>query len=111
LTVRAAGSKLKAETASPFCIVAMDDNHADTRANSFFTVEEIILQQSLFTAEQRSLAWSPEPPFQSTGAGDCRPGGNCGLDFNRESARARWMQARHRWNLEQRRLQRRPQAL
>jgi hypothetical protein len=106
LTLRTAGSKLKAETASPLCIVAMDDNHADT-----FTVEEIILQQSRFTPEQRSLAWSPEPPFQSTGAGDCRLGGNCGLDFNRESARARWMQARHRWNLEQRRLQRRLHAL
>jgi hypothetical protein len=103
--VRAAGSKLKADVAPPLCIFAMDDNHADTWANSLFKVEEIILQQSRFTAEQRSLAWSPEPPFQSTGAGDCRLGGNCGLDFNRESARARWVQARHRWNLEQKRLQ------
>ena len=85
--------------------MAMGDNHADTWADSLFTVEEIILHQSRFTAEQRSLAWSPEPPFQSTGAGDCRLGGNCGLDFNRETARARWRQARHRWNLEQKRLQ------
>ena len=48
---------------------------------------------------------SPEPPFESTGAGDCRVGGNCGLDFNRETLRARWVQARHRWKREQKRLQ------
>ena len=60
----------------------MDDNHAYPS----FTVDEIIRQLSRFTAEQRSLAWSPQPPFQSTGAGDCRVGGNCGLDFNHETA-------------------------
>ena len=65
------------------------------------TVDEIILQLSHFTAEQRSLAWSPEPPFVRGGAGDCRPGGNCGLCFNPETPRARWIQARYRWNREQ----------
>ena len=79
----------------------MDDNHAYTS----FTVDQIIRQLSPFTAEQRSLAWSPEPPFESAGAHDCRIGGNCGLDFNRGTARARWIQARHRWNREQRTLQ------
>jgi hypothetical protein len=68
------------------------------------TVDEIIAGLAFFTDEQRSLAWSPEPPFESTGASDCRVGGSCGLDFNRETARARWIQARHRWNREQRRL-------
>jgi hypothetical protein len=83
----------------------MDDNHAYTCPYSLCTVDEIVMEQSRFTAEQRSLAWSPEPPFQSTGACDCRVGGNCGLDFSRETARARWRQARHRWNREQKRLQ------
>ena len=32
-------------------------------------------------------------------------GGNCGLDFNHETARARWTQARHRFIREQKRLQ------
>jgi hypothetical protein len=77
----------------------MDDNHARTS----LTVDQIIRRLSTFTAEQRSLAWSPQPPFQSTGAGDCRMGGNCGLDFNHETARARWTQARHRWISEQKR--------
>jgi hypothetical protein len=67
------------------------------------TVNQIIHQLSHFTDDQRSLAWSPQPPFQSTGAHDCRVGGNCGLDFNRETPRARWRQARYRWNREQRR--------
>jgi hypothetical protein len=75
----------------------MDDNHAYTS----FTVDQIIRQLSRFTAEQRSLAWSPQPPFQSTGAGDCRRGGNCGLDFNHETPRARWIQARYRFIREQ----------
>jgi hypothetical protein len=75
----------------------MDDNHA----YSFRTVDQIIRQLLLFTAEQRSLAWSPQPPFQSAGAGDCRRGGNCGLDFNHGTARARWTQARHRFIREQ----------
>jgi len=69
------------------------------------TVDEIIAGSAVFTIEQRSLAWSPEPPFESAGASDCRLGGSCGLDFNRETPRARWMQARHRWNCEQRKLQ------
>jgi len=65
------------------------------------TVDEIILQISYITAEQRSLAWSPEPPYASSGAGDCRPGGNCGLSFNPETPRARWIRARYRWRREQ----------
>ena len=76
-----------------------------------YRCDEIIVQLAHFTAEQRSLAWSPEPPFESTGAGDCRVGGNCGLDFNRETLRARWVQARHRWNREQKRLQTRHELL
>ncbi len=72
----------------------MEDNYVDP----LFTDDQIIQQLSRFTAEQRSLAWSPQPPFESTGAGDCRVGGNCGLDFNRETARARWRQARYRWS-------------
>jgi hypothetical protein len=87
----------------------MEDDHADSLSHSLCaplrTCDEIIRQLSYFTVEQRSLAWSPEPPFQSTDAGDCRAGGNCGLDFNRETRRARWVQARHRWNREQKRLQ------
>jgi hypothetical protein len=71
----------------------------------FLTVDEIIAALAVFTTEQRSLAWSPEPPFASAGAHDCRPGGSCGLDFNRETARARWILARHRWSREQKRLQ------
>jgi len=69
-------------------------------------VDGVIEALSQFTADQRSLAWSPEPPFESTGAHDCRIGGSCGLDFSRGTARARWIQARHRWNREQRTLQR-----
>ena len=69
------------------------------------TVDEIIAACAVFTDEQRGLAWSPEPPFASAGTHDCRVGGSCGLDFNRETARARWLQARHRWNREQKKLQ------
>jgi hypothetical protein len=69
------------------------------------TVNEIIAACAVFTDEQRGLAWSPEPPFASAGAHDCRMGGSCGLDFNRETPRARWLQARHRWNREQKKLQ------
>jgi hypothetical protein len=83
----------------------MDDNYADPFPYPSRTVDEIITQLSHFSGEQRSLAWSPEPPFESVGAHDCRAGGNCGLDFNRETARARWIQARHLWNREQRKLQ------
>ncbi len=72
-----------------------------THEKPLLTVDEIILQLSYFTAEQRSLAWSPEPPYVSLGAGDCRHGGNCGLHFNYETPRARWVQARFRWNREQ----------
>jgi hypothetical protein len=68
------------------------------------TVDEIIAGLALFTDEQRSLAWSPQPPFASAGASDCRMGGSCGLEFNWETARARWIQARHRWNREQKKL-------
>ncbi len=60
-------------------------------------VDEIVAALNLFTPAQQSLAWSPEPPFVSEGAHDCRIGGSCGLDFNRETPRARWIQARHRW--------------
>ena len=77
----------------------MENNHAQP----LLTVDEIILQLSYFTAEQRSLAWSPEPPFVSAGAGDCRHGGNCGFSFNHETPRARWVQARYRYQQEQKR--------
>ena len=76
----------------------MDDNHDYPLP----TVDEIIHLLAHFTPEQRSLAWSPQPPFESMGASDCRIGGNCGLDFNHETARARWTQARHRHQQEQR---------
>ena len=69
------------------------------------TVDEIIAALAFFTVEQRSLAWSPQPPFESAGAHDCRIGGSCGLDFNRETALQRWIQARHRWNRERQSLQ------
>ena len=69
------------------------------------SVDVIIAALALFTVEQRSLAWSPQPPFESAGAHDCRIGGSCGLDFNRETALQRWIQARHRWNREQKKLQ------
>jgi hypothetical protein len=91
----------------------MADNHpapnretaAGSSAERLLTVAEIISELSLFTTEQRSLAWSPEPPFASTGPHDCRMGGNCGLDFNRETRHAQWLQSRHRWNREQKKLQ------
>jgi hypothetical protein len=75
-----------------------------------FTVDEIIAELGFFTVEQRSLAWSPEPPFARVGAHDCRMGGSCGLDFNRDTAHARWVQARHRWNREQKKLQDTPHS-
>ena len=59
------------------------------------TVDQIIAELRVFTSEQRSIAWSPEPPHESV-PGDCRPGGNCGLDFNFSTRRARWVQARYR---------------
>lgn len=51
----------------------------------------------MITDEDISLAWSPEPPFESMGAGDCRPGGSSGIDFNCETPRARWVRARFRY--------------
>ena len=70
-------------------------------STSIPTLDEVMRDLSRFTDHQRSLAWSPEPPYLSTGAHDCRPGGSCGLDFNYETPRARWIQARHRWLREQ----------
>ena len=67
------------------------------------TVDEIIQLLEQFTPEQRSLAWSPQPPFRSMGASDCRIGGNCGLDLNYQTPRARWIQARYRDRQEQKR--------
>jgi hypothetical protein len=66
------------------------------------SVDEIVLDLARFTDEQRSLAWSPMPLCEATGPYDCRIGGNCGLDFNRGTCRARWAQARHRWIKEER---------
>jgi hypothetical protein len=74
-------------------------------AQGLLTVDEIIARLSPFTVQQRSLAWSPQPPFESAGAHDCRVGGSCGLEFNWELPRARWIQARHRWNREQKAFQ------
>jgi hypothetical protein len=76
-------------------------HHPTHTLTSTPTLDEVMRNLSRFTDEQRSLAWSPEPPYLSTGAHDCRPGGNCGLDFNYETPRARWIQARHRWLREQ----------
>jgi hypothetical protein len=77
--------------------LTVNDNHD----YQLLTVDELIHLLALFTPEQRSLAWSPQPPFESTGASDCRIGGNGGLDFNHETARARWVQARYRYQQEQ----------
>jgi len=60
------------------------------------TVTEICAELAVFTPEQRSLAWMPEPAKQSYPS-DCRVGGSCGLDFNHETLHARWVQARFRW--------------
>jgi hypothetical protein len=96
LTTNQAGAKL--EVASGLWLT-VDDNHD----YPLLTADDIILLLAHFTAEQRSLAWSPQPPFRSMGASDCRIGGNGGLDFNHESPRARWIQARYRYQLEQKR--------
>jgi hypothetical protein len=120
LTGHAAGSKLTIVSGSRnpgccnagvfhlriVCVRTMDANHADPFYHPSKTVDEVVETLSRFTVDQRSLAWSPEPPFESVGAHDCRIGGNCGLDFSRGTARARWIQARHRWNREERTLQR-----
>jgi hypothetical protein len=77
----------------------------ETPQEGLLTVDEIIARLARLTDEQRSLAWSPEPPYESSGASDCRVGGSCGLEFNWETPRARWIQARFRWNREQKKLQ------
>ena len=65
------------------------------------TLSSILERYYVFTDEQRSLAWSPQPPYLATGPHDCRPGGDCGLDFNYETPRARWRRARYRWTKEE----------
>lgn len=70
------------------------------------TVDQIIAEQKVFTPEQRSLAWSPEPAKEAGFACDCRPGGGCGLDLNRESRWSQWMLARMRWVREQKWMER-----
>jgi hypothetical protein len=96
LTTSQTGTKL--EVASGLW-PTVDDNYD----YPLLTADEIIQLLAHFTPEQRSLACSPQPPFESMGASDCRIGGNCGLDFNHESPRARWVQARHRYQQEQKR--------
>jgi hypothetical protein len=68
------------------------------------TYEQVVDRLSQFTDDQRSLAFSPEPPFESSGAGYCRPGGNAGLSLNPETRRAKWVRARFRWHREQQKL-------
>lgn len=51
------------------------------------------------TDEQRSLAWSPRPPFEPTGGTDCRFGGSVGIDW--ESRRTLWTLARYWYRKEQ----------
>jgi hypothetical protein len=130
LTAHPAGSKLTVSKQpiphsllrfSPRLRKAMENQHPSAeheareeplqqRLLTPLTVDEIIADLAVFTVEQRSLAWSPEPPFESAGASNCRLGGSCGLDFNWETRRARWIQARHRWNREQKRLRDAPSA-
>jgi hypothetical protein len=100
LTTNQTGTKL--EVASGLWLT-VNDNHDYPLLTPLPTADEIIQLLARFTAEQRSLAWSPQPPFESRGASDCRIGGNGGLDFNHESPRARWIQARYRYQQEQRR--------
>ena len=94
MTTRQTGAIL--EVATGLCLT-VDDNHD----YEVLTVDEIIQLLARFTLEQRSLAWSPQPPFASLGPSDCRMGGNCGLDFNHQTARARWVRARYRYQQEQ----------
>lgn len=68
------------------------------------TFEQIVDILGYFSDEQRSLAWSPEPPYESLGGSDCRPGGSAGFDVNGETRRSRWVRARVRWNKEQKKL-------
>jgi hypothetical protein len=71
------------------------------------TVDQIVHDLSIFTDEQRSLAWSPEPPHEPTWGHDCRWGGSAGLDFNRETRHAKWAQARFRFRREEKQAARR----
>lgn len=68
------------------------------------TVDQIIAELAVFTPEQRSLAFCPQPPYESSGAHDCRVGGSCGLDLNGETRRSRWVIARFRYRREQEKL-------
>jgi hypothetical protein len=61
------------------------------------TVDQVIARLAIFTDEQKSLAWCPLPPRVPSGPHDCRPGGDCGLDFDFESLRSRVIQARFRF--------------
>jgi hypothetical protein len=70
------------------------------------TVDQVQRSLDVFTDEQRSLAWSPEPPSEPVGPSDCRPGGSCGLNLNPDTARSRWRRARFRWNREQKGIER-----
>jgi hypothetical protein len=78
-------------------------SHADL-TSPIPTYEQVVDRLSQFTDDERSLAFSPEPPFEPSGAGDCRPGGNAGLNFNPETRRAKWVRARFRWHREQQKL-------
>ena len=71
------------------------------------TVDEIIAEMRIFTLEQRSLAWMPEPANdERSGASDCRPGGSCGIDLDAaySTQHGRWRRARFRWNREQKKM-------
>lgn len=59
------------------------------------TVDQVYAELAIFTPEQRSLAFSPEPPHKSY-ASDCRAGGNCGLSGLGEMPRDKWVVARFR---------------
>jgi hypothetical protein len=75
-----------------------------TLAEPIRTVDAIIRELSVLTDEQRSLAWCPCPRYEPAGAHDCRPGGDCGLDFSGETRLSRWRVARYRMAREQRRI-------
>ncbi len=47
------------------------------------------------TDEQRSLAWCPEPPYESTGPHDCRAGGSAGIGYH-GTRHEDWVRARYR---------------
>jgi len=73
--------------------------------SSLFTVAQIILRLSRFTAEQRSLAWSPQAALSKYRGRRLSQGWKLRPDFNHGTARARWTQARHRFIREQKRRQ------